>query len=166
MNCIVAFLLAMAGPVAFKGNDTLPPVDKITYDQFHEIFRRDSGKVVLVNAWATWCQPCREEMPALIRLQKEVGKENLSLIILSADDLDSLEDVVRPALREFGIDFKTYIMNEKQETFMSAMNPEWGGAFALPTTYVYDRRGTLVDMLVGGKKYEDFSKEVTKLIAN
>jgi alkyl hydroperoxide reductase subunit AhpC len=105
-------------------------------------------------------------MPGLIRLQKEFKGKNLELIILSADDIDSVENAVRPMLREFGIHFQTYIMNDKQETFMSAINPEWNGALALPTTYVFDRHGTLVDMMIGGKTYDNFKDAVTKFIAN
>ena len=146
-------------------HDTLPEVKKLKYAELQEIIHRDSSNVVFVNAWATWCKPCREEIPALVRLKKKFQKKNFRLILLSADDLDILDKEVRPALKKLGVDFSTYIMDEKQETFMSAMNPDWNGALALPTTYVHDKDGKLVDMMVGGKEYEEFRDVVTKLMS-
>lgn len=165
----LAFCLVQASPsmrrAQGQGKGTsLPPVQKVTYAGLEEIIHRDSGKVILVNAWATWCKPCREEMPALVRLQKKFQKKNLKLILLSADETDILESEVRPMLKKLGVTFASYIMNDRQETFMSAMNPKWNGAFALPTTYVYDKQGKLIDMMVGGREYEDFRSAVTKLM--
>jgi hypothetical protein len=68
-------------------------------------------------------------------------------------------------LKKLGVDFPTYIMNDStQEAFMYAMNPVWKGAFALPTSYLYDAKGKLVDMLVGGKTYKRFVKAVVPLL--
>ncbi|HEV8539486.1 MAG TPA: TlpA disulfide reductase family protein [Bacteroidota bacterium] len=144
----------------------LPPVQKVSYAELKAIMRRDSGNVILVNAWATWCKPCREEMPALVRLKQNLRKKNFTLIILSADETDILESDVRPMLKQLGVGFQSYIMNDKPETFMSAMNPESNAAFALPTTYVHNTQGKLVDMMVGDKTYKVFRDAVTKLMRN
>lgn len=129
------------------------------------IIRQDSGNVVMINAWASWCKPCKEEMPYLLRMKKELHDKKFKLILVSGDDLDELESAVRPALKKLGVDFTTYIMNDStQEAFMEAMNPVWDGAFALPTSYLYDAKGKFVTMLVGGKTYKQFVETLLPLL--
>src|SRR5712692_7240151 len=67
-------------------HETLPQVEALKYSQLKEMMRRDSGHVILVNTWASWCKPCRKEMPALLRLKKKFEKKNFTLIVLSADE--------------------------------------------------------------------------------
>ncbi len=141
---------------------SLPKVEKITFPELEQIMHRDSGKVVFVNLWATWCKPCMVEMPALLRLKKTFSKKKFTLILLSTDDADDLERDVRPMLRKMGVGFTTYIVKDSPEPFMIAMNPKWNGAIGLPMTYVYDTRGALVDMMLGSHEYEDFKDAVTK----
>jgi len=129
-----------------------------------ELVRRDSGRVVLVNVWATWCKPCKEEMPNLIKLRTDLRRKNFTLILISADDIEIADSVVRPAMKSLGADFPSYILNENEDEFMTAMNPGWKGAFALPTSFLYDTQGKLADMMVGGKTYKQFSIAVKKLL--
>jgi len=145
------------------GRRDLPKVEKIRVADLKEILRKDSGKVILVNAWATWCKPCQDEMPGLLTLRKTFQGKPFRLILLSADDGDDLDKKVRPALKKFKVDFPSYLMNDKSDqVFISGMSSEWNGA--LPTSFLYDRTGKLKATLVGERSVRQFEDEVTKLL--
>jgi len=147
------------------GRRDLPRVDKIRVADLKEILRKDSGKVILVNAWATWCKPCQDEIPGILRLRKAFRGKPFRLILLSADDADDLNKKVRPMLKKFKVDFQSYLMNDKSDqAFISGMSSEWNGA--LPTSFLYDRTGKLKATLVGERTYRQFEDEVTKLLEN
>lgn len=135
----------------------LPAVQKIRVSELNRIIRGDSGSVILVNAWATWCKPCRDEMPGLLNVWKRRSDKPFRLILLSADDISEIDSKVRPALRDFGVTFTTYIMSDStDDAFINGLNPEWNGA--LPATFVYDARGHQIHMSVGeqsGRKFEE-----------
>jgi thiol-disulfide isomerase/thioredoxin len=161
----VVCFLCTHGVLSSQSIDSqLPKIEKITHSGLMERVRQDSGSVVLINVWATWCKPCREEMPNLIKLQKELKQKDFTLILVSADDIDIVDSIVRPALKSFGVRFPSFILNENDDEFITAMNPEWKGAFALPTSFLYNKQGKLAEMLVGGKTYKKFSAAVKKLM--
>jgi thiol-disulfide isomerase/thioredoxin len=142
---------------------TLPIVEKVGLATLKRILAGDSGNVVLLNAWATWCKPCADEMPGLLKTWRSYRGKPLRLILLSTDDLDELETKVRPALKKFGVDFPTYIMSDSSEdAFISGLNDEWSGA--LPATFFYDRKGELADMKVGERSYSQFKEAVERLL--
>ena len=143
-------------------NDTLPSVESITESQLHTLIQRHKGKVILVNVWATWCSPCREEMPSLVRLRKEFRDREFELILVSADDPDIARTKIERTLKDLGVDFPSYINTSGDEAFIDALSPEWSGA--LPTSFVYDPEGKLTDILVGRQSYEVFRKALSKVI--
>lgn len=97
------------------------------------------GKVTLVNFWATWCPPCREEIPAFIELQKRYG-DQLQIIGVSADE-GSVDDV-RAFAREHGMNYPIVMEDE-------AWLENFPGVFALPTTFVLDPDANTVQKHVG-----------------
>ncbi len=90
------------------------------------------GKVVLINFWATWCAPCRIEIPDLIELQSEYGTDKLMVVGISLDH-DGPETVRRFA-DEVGFNYP--ILLDEGDVAM-----QFGGVYALPTTVVVDREG-------------------------
>ncbi|MBI1806950.1 MAG: TlpA family protein disulfide reductase [Ignavibacteria bacterium] len=160
---VLSWALACTGASAQSSRTDSVEVIPIDHRQLLDIIKHDSGNVVLVNAWATWCKPCKEEMPALLKLKRDFEKKGLRLILLSADDIDVLDTSVRPMLKQFGVTFPTYIMaDSSEEVFLTSMNPKWTGAFALPTSFIFDRKGKLAETMVGGKKYETFKNILEK----
>jgi thiol-disulfide isomerase/thioredoxin len=97
------------------------------------------GKVVLINFWATWCPPCREEIPDLVALQDKY-KDQLQIIGISQDS-GSVEDV-RRFVAEHRMNYPTVMSTAEIE----ALFP---GVYALPTTFVLDREGKLAQKHVG-----------------
>ncbi|HTK81222.1 MAG TPA: TlpA disulfide reductase family protein [Bacteroidota bacterium] len=143
----------------------VPDVQEITFPELQVMMHNDSGKVILVNFWASWCKPCKEEMPALVKLRKSMKKE-VSVFIVSADDADDLDKDVRSVLNKSGVNFRSFIVKGTVQPFIMAMNPEWNGALALPMTYVYRKSGGLSDWIVGSRDYEGFKDLVTKAMTD
>jgi thiol-disulfide isomerase/thioredoxin len=138
-------------------------VEMISVSHLKSMIAGDSGNVVLVNAWATWCKPCKEEMPNLLRLNKVHKNDPFKFILVSADDFDQLDTVVKPMLKSLGVGFTTYIVNDSSDNaFISGMNADWNGA--LPTSFIYSKEGKLMSMLTGERSYEQFEKAVAGLL--
>ncbi len=160
----LAFLLVFLGIAPAAGGLLWregPRVDPITVVKLHEVIESERGNVVLVNVWATWCKWCKEEMPGILKLQK--NSPGLKLILVSADEPDSLDSYVKPELRKLGVTFPSYIMADSTDAaFIAGMSPSWNGA--LPTSFLYDREGTLAKMLVGERTLKDFEKELAILL--
>src|SRR5580765_6180790 len=79
---------------------------------------------VLVNVWASWCEPCREEMPDLIRFYRDHRAQGLRLVLISADDDDQRGEVER-ILGALGFDGPACIKHGNDMTFIDALDPRW-----------------------------------------
>lgn len=104
------------------------------------------GKVVVLNLWATWCAPCREEMPALDRLQMKLGGPDFEVVALSIDQQGP--QVVRKFFGEVGVKaLQLYIDPAAQAGFKLA-------TLGLPTTLIVDRRGREIGRRVGPAEWD------------
>ncbi|HEV2617832.1 MAG TPA: TlpA disulfide reductase family protein [Candidatus Acidoferrales bacterium] len=112
------------------------------------------GKVVLLNFWATWCGPCREEIPEMIKLQSKY-KDTLQIIGASEDEIPP-EQVAKFA-QKFGINYPVIMASAQLER-------EYGGVAALPTTFVINTDGRVVQKNVGVYPLEFYDMEVRSLM--
>ncbi|MGA9180712.1 MAG: redoxin domain-containing protein [Candidatus Acidiferrales bacterium] len=99
------------------------------------------GKVVLVDFWATWCQPCKKEMPGYQKLLDAYGKRGLVVVGFKFDTMPDTEDPLRFA-RRIGVRYPLAVASER-------LRQAFGGIAGLPTTLIYDRRGILREKIVG-----------------
>ena len=104
------------------------------------------GKAILLNVWATWCAPCRKEMPALDRLQAELGGPDFEVVALSVDR-NGL-DAVRPFFAEIGIE-NLDIYLDQPAAAMKAL-----GVVGLPTTLLIDGNGRELQRWLGPKEWD------------
>ena len=107
------------------------------------------GKVVIVDFWATWCGPCRVEIPDFVKLQSKYKDKGLEIVGLSLD-ADG-EKAVKPFVDKHDINYTMLLAND--ETAKS-----YGGILGIPTTFVIDRQGRIVQKFVGvmpAKTFED-----------
>ncbi|AOE85492.1 TlpA family protein disulfide reductase [Pseudomonas sp. TCU-HL1] len=104
------------------------------------------GKVVLLNLWATWCVPCRQEMPTLDRLQAKLGGNDFQVVALSLDQ-GGLQ-VVRDFYREIGIQHLKIYLDEPMQAIQSI------GAFGLPVTLLLDREGREIGRKAGAAEWD------------
>jgi thiol-disulfide isomerase/thioredoxin len=114
------------------------------------------GKVVLLDFWATWCDPCREEIPHLVELQQRYGDSGLQIIGVSMDDSS---DPVRPFSQQFHMNYPV-VMGTAQTGAM------YGGILGLPITFLIGRDGRIYTKHIGATSAEVFEKEIKSLLQN
>jgi thiol-disulfide isomerase/thioredoxin len=106
----------------------------------------DGEMVTVVNFWATWCGPCREEFPDFVQLGHDFADDGVEVLFVSMDFPDE-QDAVRAFLDEQGWEQPSYLRVGKDNAFIKAMHDEWTGV--LPATLIYSREGTLVHFSQG-----------------
>jgi len=122
-----------------------------------------NGKTLLLNIWATWCQPCVEEFPDLIKLAQT--DTSVEVIGISVDYPDEIHIKVTSFLEKLKVPFKIYIAKfEKQEDFITAIDTAWNGA--IPATSIYDRRGRKQFSRIGLGTYDLFEKRIQEIRTN
>lgn len=109
-----------------------------------------AGKVVLVNLWATWCVPCREEMPDFDALQADYGGDDFEVVAISLDRTEP--DVPAAFLDEIGVENLALYTDRESETF-NTLKKE-GLAFGLPSTVIVDEAGCRIASLVGPARWD------------
>jgi len=113
-----------------------------------------AGKVVILDFWATWCPPCKAEIPGFIELQKKYGNKGLVIVGVSLDEGGSA--AVKPFMQQLGMNYTVLMGDEK-------IVQDFGGFEGIPTTFVIDRKGDIVGGHTGYGSKEDFEKEITAL---
>ncbi len=111
------------------------------------------GKAVLINFWATYCGPCKEEMPFLVELQKKYGPEGLQILGVTMDDVE--EKSITDFARKMGVNYPILQGTEK-------VADAYGGINGLPTTFFVGRSGKVVKELLGVAEkplFEDLVKQ-------
>jgi thiol-disulfide isomerase/thioredoxin len=136
---------------------------KIINDSDLKLILEDGkGSAILINVWATWCEPCREEFPDLVELSDKY-KKNIRFIGISADDTDDLNSKVVPFLKNQNAQFENYLLNVVEpENFINLLDKDWSGA--IPATFIYDKNGKQTEALIGKQSYEEFERAIKKVI--
>lgn len=118
------------------------------------------GKVVLVNLWATWCGPCRFEMPELVKLQDKYRDKGFEVIGLDVDP-EPVEDI-KPFSQKMGLNYQ--LGWAERELVMEFFNIS--GSQGIPQSFLINRRGELTGVFfgVGGDVIEKMKKTVTKVV--
>lgn len=129
----------------FKWKD--PSGSEIEFDSFR-------GKVTLVNFWATWCGPCKHELPALIALSKELADQKVIILGISTDRIKS---DVPPFIKEQGIPYTVILSNDELEK-------AFGNIRVIPTTFLIDSRGKIANTIVGSRTKEQFKDAILAVL--
>jgi thiol-disulfide isomerase/thioredoxin len=163
VTCLLlfAFCSLLSSCTGSRGSSSLVrPIDEAGLQQLIEQSR---GKVVLINFWATWCEPCVEELPALMKIAQQFQPQGLQIFFVSIDEPEDIDGKVLPFLKAQGVAFRTYIKRTKDdEAFINAIDKKWSGA--IPATFIYDTNGTLVKRLVAQQSFETFAEAVRPLL--
>lgn len=114
------------------------------------------GKAVLLNFWATWCEPCKIEMPWFVELQKQYGPEGLQVLGIAMDDA-SKEDIAKFA-SNMGVNYPILLGKE-------AVGDAYGGVQFLPATFYIGRDGKVIDKVFGLKGRGEIEESIKKALA-
>lgn len=136
----------MANFAVFDAPERPDPVSFVDGGGISRSFEDWKGKVVLVNLWATWCGPCRHEMPALDRLQAELGSDKFEVLAVSLDR--SGLDLPKAFYAENNIEHLGLYNDASARTGVAL------GVFGMPTTVLLDREGRLIGRLVGPAEWD------------
>ena len=117
------------------------------------------GRTVLVNLWATWCVPCRKEMPALERLQARLGGKNFDVVAINIDTRDP--EKPRNFLKEANLTRLSYYSDQKAKVFQDLK--AIGRALGMPTSVLVDAQGCEIATIAGPAEWD--SDDALKLIA-
>jgi cytochrome c biogenesis protein CcmG/thiol:disulfide interchange protein DsbE len=113
------------------------------------------GKVVLLNFWATWCGPCKIEMPWFVDFQRKYKDQGFSVVAVSLDEEGW--DVVRPFAEDMKLNFPVLLGDDE-------LAESFGGVQALPTTFIIDKEGRIYNSHMGLVSMSDYEDEIKKLL--
>ena len=138
---------------------------KINAAEMQALLKRDGAKPLLVNYWATWCVPCREEFPDLVKIDKQYRPKDLDFIAISLDDLADLKTAVPKFLREMRAQMPNYLLNVSDpEPAIKSVDAAWDGT--LPATFLYNEKGEVVYRHFGRIKTDELRAAIEKLVGS
>lgn len=158
----LSFIIILFSTICYSQQYSNTEIKSITDIELDEIIFNRNDKLLLVNAWASWCISCREEFPDLVELSN-IYKNELDVIAISVDYEEDVKDKVLPFLNQNKVEFPVYLSGfKKDEELINYFSKEWNGA--LPGTAIYDVNGKQIKFLEGKQSYESFSSIIETLI--
>jgi len=163
---VLLLLTAAAAPLAApQASKTAAPRDPAIIDvqAYRKLIEHYRGKPVLVNFWATWCEPCRDEYPMLNELAKQYAPQGLKVVGVSMDDDGDLI-LMRRFLARYKPVFPNYRKKAGGETaFTQAVLPSWNGS--LPATFFYGKDGGQAGHVFGEGTRDTYETAIRTLLA-
>ena len=148
-----------AATLAAAADVKLQPVTEAGYSK---VLAANKGKVVLVNFWATYCVPCRAEMPALVKLEARLKAKGFTLVTVSADEPEQ-EAAAAKFIAQNSVPAPAYIRKAADdEKFINLVDAKWSGA--LPASILYDKTGKRIKSFYGETKIADLEAAISKLL--
>src|SRR5947209_8089620 len=123
------------------------------------------ARPLLVNFWATWCAPCREEFPDLVKIRSQYSADRLDFALVSLDDVSDIDKAVPEFLSEVhAAALPTYLLHaEDEDAAINSVDSTWSGE--LPATFLYDRAGRLVFKHMGRIKPDELRAAIDQTLS-
>ncbi len=120
------------------------------------------GKPLFINFWATWCMPCTEEFPDIVKLSKNYP--DFEFVAVSLDHHDEIKSKIQPFLKKMKPGFKNYVAKFKDDQILIEMiNKKWNGA--IPATVIYNSKGKQISFQAKKLSYKEFEAELKKIVS-
>ena len=157
-------LFGLAAAFALNGEifgaNSLSPLDE---SGFRKMISGHHGRLLLVDFWATWCAPCREEMPKLIALHSHYAKD-VDFVTISCDEPEA-EAQAASFVASRGAPTPRYIRRAADDDqFINAIDPKWSGA--LPALFVFERSGRQAKSFIGETDMAQLEATIRKLASS
>lgn len=140
-----------------------PVVAAINTEALKGLLKEERQRPLLVNFWATWCDPCRDEFPDLVKIDTEYRPGLLDFVTISLDDFSDIETEVPKFLVSMKARMPAYLLNVSDpEPAINAVDPKWQGD--LPATFLYNEKGEVVYKHFGRVDTAELREAIEKLI--
>jgi len=150
---VLSLIVAFGFGLGFPPSSHSAELRSLTANEILTHIRAEGKPLTLLNIWATWCGPCKEELPDLLKLKKNYQAQGLHLVLVSAD-VKSKKSEAEAFLKSLGVDFLSFFKGERDLSFIEGLNPKWQGA--IPASVLYDSKGNILDSWHGSKTYKEF----------
>ena len=155
MKKIIGIIFLMISLVSFSNSAKAPDFNlKDQYGVVHSL-ENYKGKVIFLNFWATWCPPCKKEMPDIENIYKEYGENKKDVVILGVNS--EKENEVKKFLKDKGYTFPTLI-DENSEVMRKYFIQ------AFPTSFVIDKEGNVYGYVMGGLTKEQIKQVIEEVL--
>ena len=140
-------------------------VEPINTDALKVLLAKTKDKPLLVTFWATWCDPCRDEFPDLVKIDKDYRPQSLDFVTVSLDELAEIKTTVPAFLSTMKATMPAYLLDARDpEPAINAVDPRWQGD--LPATFLYNAKGEIFYKHVGRVNTVELREAIEKLIKN
>lgn len=133
------------------------PLTRLTATEVFQTAKTNGAQLTLVNVWATWCDPCKAEMPELVSFHKAFKEKGVRVMLVSADSAED-EQAAALFLKQSGVDFPAFILGESPASFLKSTQPDWNGG--LPATFIIDSKGQIKKFWVGASTRQSLEERV------
>ncbi len=140
-----------------------PVVSAIDTDKLKIMLTEQRERPLLINFWATWCDPCRDEFPDLVKIDREYRPRSLDFVTISLDDFSEIKTEVPKFLGLMKATMPAYLLNVPDpEPAITAVDPRWSGS--LPATFLYNAKGEVVYKHFGRVDPNELRAAIDKLV--
>jgi thiol-disulfide isomerase/thioredoxin len=165
--CIM--IVSLAAPAqkqkggAAKPRKPVAVVAPIDTDALKGILTQQREGPLLVNFWATFCDPCRDEFPDLVKIDRDYRPRSLEFVTVSLDDMSDIKSSVPQFLDAMNAKMPAYLLNVSDpEPAINAVDPKWRGD--LPATYLYNEKGEIVFKHIGRVDAAQLREAIEKVV--
>jgi len=146
-----------------KAATPLPVVSAIDTDALKGLISQQRGRPLLVNFWATFCDPCRDEFPDLVKIDKDYRPQSLEFVTVSLDDITDITTGVPKFLNAMNATMPAYLLDVSDpEPAINFIDRRWRGD--LPATYLYNDKGEVVYYHIGRVNPAELRAAIEKVV--
>ena len=148
---------------ATKPKKPLPVVSAIDTEALKGLITQQRERPLLVNFWATFCDPCRDEFPDLVKIDKDYRPQSLEFVTVSLDDMSEIKNGVPKFLDSMRATMPAYLLNVSDpEPAINFIDRRWQGD--LPATYLYNEKGEVVYKHIGRVNPAELRDAIEKVV--